>query len=566
MSLTIAKLQRLWKNQPPISEVLSRRCEQIETIVKRWDDYQGLMPDFSPVQTSEAAGYPTNNWNQVKTKFREYYQVHTALHGRESQIDEVSELFHLQLRDARFRVSSNAAGDSDHESATTTPMRSNPESFLVSYNFPFQVIRFYHDCINGAKTTSLSWSKDRRFNLKFLWMLANRKICPPILSLQSFRELVPLFEIVAENVESLTLEEFASMWPKGSEKLCQQITGMEYAQLPDEQKKRLWRLLFLASVQTTSTKNAFDMLQTGNRALILYGPPGTGKTYHAKMITEQMLLLGEAGSDLFKAQQFTALFSSNNPAPKVRHGCWDLIQFHPSYSYQDFMGGIMPILEGGSLSYQLNEGIFMRFCKAAAQHPEKPFVLIIDEINRADLSSVFGELMYALEYRGQPVQVAHFGSFRIPPNVYLIGTMNTADKSLVSFDLALRRRFTFMRLAPDLECLADWGVGQGFSEHEMEEVTKRAKALNHWLTEPSKGLGRSAELAIGQAYFMKVRDFCPTDKDGEGRSLTPFALEQLWDYHLEPLIEEYLGAETENFRKPIQEHRKIFTVDLPNEE
>ena len=98
----------------------------------------------------------------------------------------------------------------------------------------------------------------------------------------------------------------------------------------------------------------------------------------------------------------------------------------------------------GELGYVMKKGIFTRFCDAASLNKDKPFVLIIDEINRADLSSVFGELMYAIEYRNEEVSIPHFPRFSIPKNVYIIGTMNSTDKSLVVFDLALRRRFSFL--------------------------------------------------------------------------------------------------------------------------
>jgi 5-methylcytosine-specific restriction protein B len=187
-------------------------------------------------------------------------------------------------------------------------------------------------------------------------------------------------------------------------------------------------------------------------------------------------------------------------------------------------------------------------------------VLIIDEINRADLSSVFGELMYGLEYRDQPVSTIHFGQFSIPKNVYIVGTMNTTDKSLVTFDLALRRRFLFMKLGPDLNALHSWNAGDGapFPEQELNSFISRAESLNRALVAPD-GLGLPEDYAIGQAYFMKIRDFCPAE-DGDTRHISEFACERLWDYHLEPLIEEYLGAETKAFRPQIADLRKQFTT------
>jgi 5-methylcytosine-specific restriction endonuclease McrBC GTP-binding regulatory subunit McrB len=219
----------------------------------------------------------------------------------------------------------------------------------------------------------------------------------------------------------------------------------------------------------------------------------------------------------------------------------------------------MPNVVGKELSYTKTEGIFKRFCDAARANPKHPFAFIIDEINRADLSSVFGELMYGLEYRDQPVSTIHFGPFSIPKNVYIIGTMNTTDKSLVTFDLALRRRFLFMKLGPDLNTLYSWNAGDKapFPEEELNAFISCAESLNRALIAP-EGLGLPEDYAIGQAYFMKIRDFCPAEV-GEARQISEFACERLWDYHLEPLIEEYLGAETKAFRTKLAELRKQFT-------
>jgi hypothetical protein len=571
MSLSLPKLQRLWKHSPATSEKVIRRYGQIETIVRSWDEGRAAMPEYVadvPASKEGPKGIPEGSWPIVKQRLREYYMKHAVLLPHARQIDEVSDLLHIQSRDPHFRVSSNASGDADHESDTTSVLRSNPESFFVSYNFPFEVIRFYHSCKSKPETDKLAFCRGRRFNMKFLWMLANRDEHLPIFSLHSFRELVPLFESQVGDLESLTLEEFAKVWPDVSKALCQEIIGQTYSILTPEQKRKLQTLIFMSSLESTTTKNAFDMLQTGNKALILYGPPGTGKTFQAKKVAKQMLLPNEATKQAFEVLQFGKLAASTDDQSAFQHGCWELVQFHPSYSYQDFMGGILPSLDqgSGSLNYKLNEGIFMRFCKAA-EKSKKAFVLIIDEINRADLSSVFGELMYALEYRGGKIQVTHFGGFSIPENVYLIGTMNTADKSLVSFDLALRRRFTFLRLAPDLECLIEWGAEKDvkFSPEDMQELIKRAKALNDYLIKSPNGPKLQTDVAIGQAYFMKVREFCQPDEDGGVRILTTLALEQLWDFHLEPLIEEYLGADMVNHTDPLKKQREVFTSTLTTE-
>lgn len=562
MSLSIPKLQRLWKLRLSPPSWLSKRCDQIEKIAALWDDEPAL--DFTPTQSAEDEEIPTGNWDQVMTKLRAYYERHVELKHLSHQIDQVSDLFQIKHRHHLLRVVSANHGDTDDESDTTTCTPKKAESFFASYNYPFEIVRFYQSCKTVPPSGRLTFHKPHRFISKFVWMLSNRQKILPILSLQSFWGLSHLLrEAAAESglkdlshdLATLPFDQFIAVWPRISDGFVQKVTGISYVALTQDEKRQLWRMMLAASVESSTTKNAFDMLQTGNHALILYGPPGTGKTFEAKRIAEQMLGLDGQG---MQARQFGKL----TPASAAQDGCWELVQFHPSYTYQDFMGGIQPALKGDTLNYTLNPGVFLRFCEAA-KISQKRFVLIIDEINRADLSAVFGELLYALEYRGQTVQVTHFGPFQIPENVYIIGTMNTADKSLTTFDLALRRRFTFMKLPPDLECLMEWGDATGFRRDEMAALIKRGKILNDYLTQSQEGPKLPADFAIGQAYFMKVVDFCPLEADGEGRSLTPFALEQLWDYHLEPLIEEYLGADAGNHRNALQDRRKAFMLDLP---
>lgn len=332
-------------------------------------------------------------------------------------------------------------------------------------------------------------------------------------------------------------------------------------------------MLFIASLTDTTTRNALDMVKTGNKAIILYGPPGTGKTYQAQEVVNQLLEIRPDGSTVSAGEvtelddcNFSKLFPANvKPSTISSRGCWALIQFHPTYSYHDFIGGIMPTLTGDTLGYERKEGIFKRFCDAAKANSKKPFVLIIDEINRADLSAVFGELMYALEYRNKKVDVLHFGPFEIPDNVYVIGTMNSADKSLVTFDLALRRRFLFFKLIPEMSVLNDWNKDQRPPIHEddIEQLIKKAEKLNKAVVgRGANELGLPEDYGIGQAYFMKISDFCVrpvSSTEEESRySITEFAREQLWTYHLEPLLEEYLGAEIEAKKNDLKTLREAF--------
>ena len=164
-----------------------------------------------------------------------------------------------------------------------------------------------------------------------------------------------------------------------------------------------------------STFEEYWQLLLDKRQIVFQGPPGTGKTYLAE-IYGRLLVAGD----------------------KQR---LEVVQFHPSYSYEDFVEGYRPTTGGG---LEVREGIFKLICGKASESDDAT-VLIIDEINRGDLSKIFGELLYLLEYRGKQIKLTHNPrlSFEIPENLYLIGTMNTADRSLALIDYAQNKRLRF---------------------------------------------------------------------------------------------------------------------------
>lgn len=224
---------------------------------------------------------------------------------------------------------------------------------------------------------------------------------------------------------------------------------------------------------------------------IFQGPPGTGKTFVAKRLAK-LLTGGEEKNIAF-------------------------IQFHPSYSYEDFMQGLRPVSSGQGMAFELVKGRFLDFCEHAALGPQEPFVLIIDEINRANLSRVFGEAMSLLEYRDQSIPLASGGSpFSIPANIYLIGTMNTADRSIALIDHALRRRFSFIRLSPEYHILKDYLDKYGLPSDSLIDVLKR---LNETIGDPNYHLGIS--------YFMQ-------DKEELRQTIR-----EIWESEIEPYLEEY---------------------------
>jgi 5-methylcytosine-specific restriction protein B len=193
------------------------------------------------------------------------------------------------------------------------------------------------------------------------------------------------------------------------------------------------------------------------------------------------------------------------------------VQFHPDYAYEDFVQGIRPkSREGGGLDYPVVPGRFLEFCREARKRKDA-CVLIIDEINRANLARVFGELMYLLEYRGERVPLAGggpFSPFSIPQNVRIIGTMNTADRSIALVDHALRRRFAFLALYPDYDILRHYHYETGF---DVEPLVSVLQKLNRQIGD--------RHYEVGITFFLH-QDLAEQ-------------VEDIWRMEVEPYLEEY---------------------------
>lgn len=238
------------------------------------------------------------------------------------------------------------------------------------------------------------------------------------------------------------------------------------------------------------------------KQIILYGPPGTGKTYWAYQATVDIVsknIFNTAFNEL-DDQKKSVITGDQHNLGYVR-----FCTFHPSYGYEDFMEGYRPISNEGVLSFQLRQGIFKRLCQDAALEPDKKFYLIIDEINRGDIPRIFGELLTVLEKdkRGRSIILPISGErFSVPENVYVVGTMNTADRSIALLDTALRRRFGFIELMPDPMLLG---------EAVLNGIPLKAwlESLNNRILQ---SIGRDARnLQIGHAYFLEngkpLRDY-----------------------------------------------------------
>lgn len=542
-------------------------------------------------------------------------------------------------------------------------------------------------------------------------------------------------------------QDFEKKWPKFSQAICNIVTPQKPILVPQEYNSNykftydyINELSLLLSIVLSKPQEMVDtteLIESGNKALILWGPPGTGKTYTAKQIIRELLKLNDTDNlEDYKFKETQSL-RENDP------GCWSLVQFHPNYTYEDFIGGISPDLKQSNLSYTLKEGIFKKICDAARKdnqfsdiaaaanyvnkatqtsyrlpyikkaiasikealnkiesdkkidlytynyalkdcwviiskifsiakdilqkiqpadtnsvedpanseitiesidkiidelnkiidpnknkesNPDftsldeqiikvgeiidnletqekeannqdspsdndtnrnenkecekiykkysKKYILIIDEINRADLSAVFGELMYALEYRNEKITIPNFEEeFTIPDNVYLIGTMNSIDKSLVTFDLALRRRFSFYKVMPQIESLDIILKNYEISPDSLDQFLKNCRKLNMQITGINKlddktpdknALMLGEDYQIGQAYFAKIKDFLKTDpSSGNKHEIRPDHMQKLWSYHLLPLLEEYLGNQVEDadIKKKLKEIEKQF-VDM----
>ena len=285
-------------------------------------------------------------------------------------------------------------------------------------------------------------------------------------------------------------------------------------------------------------ENFFEEIKIMNQSeydknIILYGPPGTGKTYKTAAYAVA-ICDGEAVEDLANYDDVMKRYNELKAEGRV-----EFITFHQSYGYEDFIEGIRPVMDegGNELSYKVVPGIFKRFCSEAsksevaannfgiAKDNTKPYVFIIDEINRGNISKIFGELITLLEdtkragmKEALSVSLPYSDeSFSVPANVYIVGTMNTADRSIAMMDTALRRRFRFIEMLPEPKILEGIKVGNIDIPAVLKTINKRITYLF------------DREHTIGHAFFTGLR----------GDNATIENLGRIFEKSIIPLLQEY---------------------------
>lgn len=295
-------------------------------------------------------------------------------------------------------------------------------------------------------------------------------------------------------------------------------------------------------------QNKFSKVLLDSKNIIFRGAPGTGKSYLAKQIAADIISDGQPTdyNELDDKEKEQVAF----------------VQFHPSYDYSDFVEGLRPIQKGDTIGFKLEDGTFKKFVDKARQDNQKNYVFIIDEINRGEISKILGELFFSIDpgYRGEKggvfTQYSNLHDdpnekFYIPENVFIIGTMNDIDRSVDTFDFAMRRRFRFI----EIKANENIGMLEELPQEIKEKAIEKMTVLNGAIDQIDY---LNSNYHIGAAYFLKLKDF--NDMSIEEK------FKVLWTDYLKPLLQEYINGtptETDDMKKF---KKAYFGIDIIDEE
>lgn len=303
------------------------------------------------------------------------------------------------------------------------------------------------------------------------------------------RHAVPDDEVIFENLEALLAR--LAVFPQLSDGSTATTQDPATLLLADVASRIFW--------DEDRVLEVVESLLDESPQIVLSGPPGTGKTFVAQHLAAFLLdMPGEV---------------DNNPYIET-------VQFHPSYGYEEFVEGLRPVPADAGFKFEAFPGVVLRMADEIAKDG-LPRVLIIDEMNRANIPRVFGELMYLLEYRERDIQLLHRAKFSLPKGLYIVGTINTADRSVQSLDLALRRRFDFFDVPPDTRVLRKFFDQESHENALGEALFNGFDALNAQLLAT---LGPS--YLVGHSYLMRG-------------TITRQVLLKVWKRQLLPLLGDY---------------------------